>query len=1151
MAIYTKLSINSGGGIISTQQQAKQVSNTATILIGLGGTGMDCLKTLKTEVYERLMPDDPDSVRAEYSHIRFIGVDSDKSTRGEINAASKRVNKDALLSLDPNKEYFSIGYSGDMRKLFDNPKAFDRKTEFSWLRYDKIDAPALSDQGAAGCRQVGRFMMMDKANQFMSKLREEIKIAKTGLQNPSVSVHIFAGLSGGTGSGVFLDVCYMTKYIAKEVGDVKTYGYFFLPDVNLDRIPSDSTDVRKYIPKNGYAAMQELDYCMNLKFNGGGFIQDYGAGTRIKWDEAPVDMCHLVCATNANGDVIANAYNYAMNVTAEYVMNFLTESADPENFSLKSHLGNFETIVNQADSEKIIGSSFRYLVIGASCANIPLREINTYLASELFKEFSAIGGNVPTQADVENLAVEALGNGAKTVGDIYESLLNEIVGGPGTDFEFLEAYPDDWKFVMDAGNSEMYKHYEAQTSKKKNILETNSKSMISPDNEESLIARVKKVLIEASKDINRGPMYAGGMISSAEKNNLLNIVDGIKAENKSRREDESAQASLRERDLENARSDFENRTKRSFMDNDAKRYDDYIFCREAFDKHRIAMERYKAMDKVLDTFRTQLQELSTGYFTKLCRVIGNLIDTFQENRDSLENDKVVSSSKSYVKPMMTIAELKKTLDDAIEKINIPGMMTLFMTRFVENEDAWIQEDENKISKLVNDFFVKEAFGQFSDKTITSYLKDKYDIPDDESLTNKVFDEWINPLTDNASPLFYYNEQIRKDADTTKIAFMSVPAGSGPIYNAAKMKQNISSLWTVNKSMLTDRIFVMCSACGLPLSAYNKCSEFEKAYFESSMPGRHYYEGKEVPGMKFNDWTKLPSITPQSLMDSYAPLALTDMTEEARRLFEDALANGILTKDKKLLNVGEETKTIILKDIAQAEEKISQASKPADIPELREEQEKINNITINLTPTDASFAVAGAVSNEAVQRDIFEDQFVSAPAYQQIAREALASYKELNDKLSEVKKAIDDKADNIQSVVGGINDYFDALFSGVILAQGKIVSYTQNEYGVAKETMLSRRDDQFKYNRIPIYQGYISYMKLDNEIKKKIKAEANDRIEKESREMRDACDNMKEMLSTDRMAGMAQNAQDFAECNEILDFIEKLGDSFKRFLRDNY
>lgn len=1150
MSIYNKLSINAGGGIISTKQQAKQVSNTATILIGLGGTGIDCLKTLKTEVYERLLPDDPDAVRAEYKHIRFIGVDSDKSTKGDNNLTNKDKKKDAKLSLDPNKEYFPIGYSGDMRKLFENPKAFDRKAEFSWLRYDKIEAPALSDQGAAGVRQIGRFLMMDKSNQFMNKLREEIKNAKTGLQNPSVSVHIFAGLSGGTGSGTFLDVCYMTKFIAREVGDVKTYGYFFLPDVNLDRIPNDATDIRRYIPKNGYAAMQELDYCMNLKFNGGSFMQDYGAGTRINWDEAPVDMCHLVCATNANGDVIENAYDYAMNVTTEYVMNFLTESVDPHKFSLKSHLGNFETAVGEADSGKIIGSSFRYLVIGASCANIPLREINTYLASELFKEFSAIGGNVPTQTDVENLAMATMAKGAKTVGDIYESLLIEIVGGPATDFEFLEAYPDDWKFVMDAGNSDMYKHYEAQVAKKINILATNTKSMTTPDNEESLIAKVKKYLTDASKDIQRGPMYAGGMISAAEKHNLLDIIEGIRAENKSRREDEDAQESLRVRDLDNARADFENRTKRGFMDNDSKRFDDYIFYREALDKHEIAMKRYEAIDRVLETFREQLMELSSEYYTKLCRVMSNLMDTFRENRDSLENDKVVSSSKSYVEPMITISELKKTLDDAIEKINIPGMMEAFMSRVIENEDAWMKEDENRIAKFVNDFFVKEAFASFSDKTITSYLKDKYEITDDETLTNKVYDEWIDKLTEKARPLFYYNEQIRKDADTTKIAFISVPVGSGPIAKAADMLHSARNLWSVNKSYLTDRIFAMCSACALPLSAYRRCSEYEKAYFESSMPGRHYYEGREIPGMKFNDWTKLPSITPQSLMDNYAPQALLDMTEDAKKLFEDALSQGILTADKKAFTVDETTKANVRSVIDEAVEKLERASKPSDIPMLKEEQEKLNGIEVELTPTDLIFPVAGKVGDDQLQRDIFEDQFVSAPAYQQTVREALASYKELTEKLDGVKKALEEKAENIQTVTGGINDYFDALFSGVIQAQGKIVSYKENVYGVENETILSRRDDSFKFNRIPIYQGYVSYMGLENELRKKIKNEANDRIEKESKEMLDACDNMKEMLTSDRMSGMAQNAQDFAECKEILDFIAKLGASFERFLRDN-
>ena len=47
MAEYSKLLLSTGGGIISTKQQAKQVENTASILIGLGGTGIDCIKTIK------------------------------------------------------------------------------------------------------------------------------------------------------------------------------------------------------------------------------------------------------------------------------------------------------------------------------------------------------------------------------------------------------------------------------------------------------------------------------------------------------------------------------------------------------------------------------------------------------------------------------------------------------------------------------------------------------------------------------------------------------------------------------------------------------------------------------------------------------------------------------------------------------------------------------------------------------------------------------------------------------------------------------------------------------------------------------------------------------------------------------------------------
>ena len=138
-------------------------------------------------------------------------------------------------------------------------------------------------------------------------------------------------------------------------------------------------------------------------------------------------MCHLICATDKNNNEIPDAYNYAMNVTTEYIMDFLTDS--DEEFGLSEHLANFRAMIGQANAKKTIGSEMAYCVIGASCASIPLREINTYLASELFGKFSCICQNVPTQADVEKLAVSALARDAQSISDIYNSLYYELREG--------------------------------------------------------------------------------------------------------------------------------------------------------------------------------------------------------------------------------------------------------------------------------------------------------------------------------------------------------------------------------------------------------------------------------------------------------------------------------------------------------------------------------------------------------------------------------------------------------------------------------------------------------------------------------------------------------------------------------------------------
>ena len=92
------------------------------------------------------------------------------------------------------------------------------------------------------------------------------------------------------------------------------------------------------------------------------------------------------------------------------------------------------------------------------------------------------------------------------------------------------------------------------------------------------------------------------------------------------------------------------------------------------EQHKLAMSCYEKLDQVLDVFRKQLEELTASYYIKLSRVVDTLVNTFKENRDALASEKILQAKDAFSIPMMTIAELKNTLDAEIEKINVPGML---------------------------------------------------------------------------------------------------------------------------------------------------------------------------------------------------------------------------------------------------------------------------------------------------------------------------------------------------------------------------------------------------------------------------------------------------------------------------------------------
>ena len=1121
MKVYSKLLLSAGGGIISTQQQANQVGNTATVLIGLGGTGIDCLRTIKTQVYSRLKPDDPSEVVPKYSHIRFIGVDSDNQSVLDIYNTK---NKNLPLEYS---EFFHISSKGiknqDLLKL----------PEFEWFRRENICVTDFGRVEASGIRQISRFMMMNKSDMFMRTVTSTINSAKSGLANATVNVHIFAGISGATGSGSFLDVCYMVRHIAEQIGGVTIFGYFFLPDVNLSRIPTGDNLTRAYVTKIAYAAMQELDYCMQIKENGGEFIQDYQGHRRIEWKEAPVDMCHLISATNVKGELIPNAYKYAMNVTAEYIMNFLIASSG-DVLGLPSQLANYCAKVTQANWLKEQGFNLKYCTLGAASAGIPLREINTYLASELFERFSTIGGNTPTKADVEALELSALAKGRKNESEVYDSLLMEIREGADDNYA---PYTDDWRYVREYGNSDLVLNYTNQTAKKLNSVEANAKSMVSENNEKSLIGRIRAALGNIICDIDKGPIFAYKMLSAFESHNLLNKIDGLIEENKNRWGQEAYQSTLRKKDYEEAKSDFENRHNHNFFDNDQKRFSNYEFYLGCLEKHKLMVGIYEKLDDVLTKLRKQIEDSTAGYYIKLYRVMETLINSFKENRKALESEKTIENSDGFTIPMMTIGELKLSLDAEIENINIPNMLYSFMKLLLDNEKSWMDEDESKITKLVTGFFVNNAFGNFANKTITAFLRDRYGNPTDEVLKNRIFDEWMKKLTDKAEPLLPYNE-IWGEARTSKLAYLSVPTISVPIQAAARKMLEQNCLWQIKETDLTDRISAIVTHCALPLCSYRGYEMYERACFASSEVGRHYYEGKAVEGMRFNDWRKLPSLTPRSLVNmDMIPFQLKDIISEAEDLYVEAVDNNVFDDQNRICTPDEH-------DISKIQELIKECDSLAenmqDVSQLELAKEKIEELNvapanINMVATRYSIPNDGHQDTTENRDRLRRDYFISFPVCQMEVRDILKQIKGIKEEIEQAKSKLQNKID----IIASIDDYFDAIFTGVINIEGTVVSYHSNEFG-KDDIILSKCDKtEYPFCTIPLYQAFINYQNIDKETKAEIANRVSNAYNVEYEKIQETGKLLKEVLGAGKLETWLGLTKIFAERDDIVYFLKKL------------
>ena len=726
MALIRNLALSQGGGIISYNQQARQEENIVNIFIGLGGTGVDCLREIKTQVYNRIEPDlITNDGKVVYEHIRFLGFDRDIMSFHSIGDEDSRCNCLPLFE----SEMFALAGPGITLKAV--KQARDVFTQYAWLS-DHIDPIGLDGYEPSGLRQEGRFLIMANADKFMARVQNVIADSKRGLCNPRVVIHIISGLGGATGSGIFLDVCYMLREILKTECNTGMCGYFFTPDVNVAHVQSNNT--KKYIQQNGYAALQELDYCMNIEKNHGKFRQEYTGGKLIGWDRAPVDYCHLISAQDNNGNVRQDAYNYAMKVTSEYVFEFLVKP-------VKLHLDSEKVICGELEKDKKYGYFIDYLSIGASSAVVPLKEINTYLATRLFERFSQVGKDIPDESDVWNFTVGVFGED-KSDKDIQSRVYDAIYATLQGDAKNSYTQWDGTAKQMEKnGDQEMVYFYEGQTAEKEGILAKNKDGLLNSKNNESLISKVKRIMYTVITDINRGPVFGYNILNGANEFSIDNVISGLITTNTEKLN------SLRKytKGKEDTRNDVKNDWDAHNIFNKSDRFKTYVNKVYDIEQQRYLEKSYMYMDDLLNSVRLQIREISTKYYSVLSQIYKNLRQTFKDNSSVLAKGIIVDEVKGFEKSLIDINDpnMQQALVGELRKVSPNSVFRQLIEALLDDEKSW--KSDVQIARTVTGFFVGEKkenkepgiFHDFADKTIENFLEIVYDTNDKDKIAEKM------------------------------------------------------------------------------------------------------------------------------------------------------------------------------------------------------------------------------------------------------------------------------------------------------------------------------------------------------------------------------------------------------------------------------
>lgn len=835
-----------------------------SLVIGTGGTGLDALLETKGLINKTCCLD-KDHKSVPTDHVRYLAFDTDVKS---LTKVSSQQTGGAML--DEGQGEFVQMKSPNIGVFLST--AFRNQVPSyisSWLDFS-IDPTHTGEDGAGGIRQCGRLLMFRNIDRVRTAINSAIRVMLADKDVGALNVYLLSGVSGGTGSGTFLDLAYIARDVAEEIAPSKVtmYGYLVLPDVNLSRpMPEDHA---KYTKKNGYAALKELDYLMNLHHDGGKFVQRYSPNYVIDTEKGPFNYVHLVSSTGADGLVLGDPYREGMRAVAQSIVSFVAEEQQEgvsSEFAMKSHYANISHGAAQHSREYPERSNC-YLALGTYSYELPVDKLLLYVTCLLFRKMGKMFDRDPVGPEIN----EAY----STLGLTPVNLMNRLIG------EEPSIAPDTARWEHLFGRNAIYDLVNMSKSWINRVtlsIQSNASQFLDWFGQIDKPGQFDKIMEGWFVDPERGPIWVNHLITLNSSN-----CSGLEAKLNKDHNTAAGQINKVQSDIAKIRSELNEaaddaRNAGAIMGKREEKTRRYIELINQHAKLNVQLMALAEMQKIYKNCLSVVMNRNKAFFDVIVEILEGLKDICEKNAQILTHTEINATGNHFTWQPLSVPDVSADIERVFDaKGDTDQTITRFCRAVYEKAYEWASGNIN-VKAFIRDY-LDANLADIANRSLEEYVKVVLRGEDLEKSVIKV----LGPNTTGKSvPLLALTE----NADVGgKFWLLSVPYSCTGILTALKKYRDITpdmaETLTIQPSGINSRIFAQSILSAVPMAAYSKLTEYEMTYLSQyGNSGKHLYMGEK------ENWERLPNPIPyrsRPKKEGAYPPAIQAVEDEQRELF---------------------------------------------------------------------------------------------------------------------------------------------------------------------------------------------------------------------------------------------------------------------------